>query len=72
MATDDMFQLDEDERRTSGLAAGSSTSSALEKESQGVDIFRRAMPEVEAEEDVCSICLEEFTQEDPGNSTTCG
>ena len=37
-----------------------------------IDLCRRAVPVIEAEEDICSICLDEFTQEDPGNPTICG
>ena len=37
-----------------------------------IDLCRRAIPILEAEEDICSICLDEFTQEDPGNPTVCG
>jgi len=37
-----------------------------------VDLFRRAMPEVEAEEDVCSICLDCWSEEDPAQRTSCG
>ena len=38
---------------------------------ESIDLFRRAMPEVEADEDVCSICLDAFTEDDPGNVTVC-
>ena len=37
-----------------------------------LDPFRRAMPQIEVEEDVCSICLDAFTNDDPGNATVCG
>ena len=37
-----------------------------------IDMCRRAIPVIEADEDICSICLDEFTQEDPGNCTVCG
>ena len=36
------------------------------------DPFRKAMPTLDAEEDVCSICLDEFSEEDPGIGTACG
>lgn len=37
-----------------------------------IDMCRRAIPVIEADEDICSICLDEFTEEDPGNATVCG
>lgn len=30
------------------------------------------LQEVEQDPDVCSICLDEFTDDDPSNSTQCG
>lgn len=49
----------------------SSVDCALDRRGS-IDLCRRAVPVVEAEEDICSICLDEFTQEDPGNPTVCG
>ena len=38
-----------------------------------IDLCRRAVPVIVAEaDDICSICLDEFTQEDPGMATVCG
>lgn len=38
-----------------------------------IDMCRRAVPVIEAEaDDICSICLDEFTQADPGMPTVCG
>ena len=38
-----------------------------------IDLCRRAVPVIEAEaDDICSICLDEFTREDPGMPTVCG
>ena len=37
-----------------------------------IELSRRAVPVIEADDDVCSVCLDCFTQEDPGNQTTCG
>ena len=34
--------------------------------------YRFASQQVEQDPDVCSICLDEFTEEDPDNSTQCG
>lgn len=36
-----------------------------------IELSRRAVPVVEVEEDVCSICLDEFTTEDPEQQTDC-
>ena len=36
-----------------------------------IELSRRAVPVIEADDDVCSICLEEYTQQDPGNRTAC-
>lgn len=37
-----------------------------------IELSRRAVPVIEADEDVCSVCLDNYTQEDPGNQTACG
>ena len=74
-----VFELDEEGRRTSGANAGSRAvrnqvgpDEQLEPHSTcALDPFRRAMPQVHADEDVCSICLDAFTDEDPGNPTSC-
>lgn len=82
----DIFQLDEDERKSDDEAP-SATSPMAEDEDEddyyevteagpsdrgSIDPFRRAMPEIVVEEDVCSICLDAFTDDDPGNATVCG
>lgn len=61
-------------RETSNAAA---SSSRIDQEDEGdsldvKDPFRRAMPKLDAEADVCSICLDEFTDDDPGIGTCCG
>ena len=38
---------------------------------EDIELSRRALPVVEVEEDVCSICLDEFTDEDPQQRTSC-
>ena len=38
---------------------------------EDIELSRRAVPVVEVEEDVCSICLDEFTAEDPEQRTSC-
>ena len=37
-----------------------------------IELSRRAVPVIEADDDVCSVCLDCFTQDDPGNQTGCG
>ena len=50
----------------------SSVDCALDRRGS-IDMCRRAVPVIEAEaDDICSICLDEFTQEDPGMPTVCG
>lgn len=50
----------------------SSVDCALDRRGS-IDMCRRALPVIEAEaDDICSICLDEFTQEDPGMPTVCG
>lgn len=39
---------------------------------QPIELSRRAVPVVEAEADVCSICLDCFTTDDPSAETVCG
>ena len=36
-----------------------------------IELSRRAVPVVELDADVCSICLDEFTSEDPEQHTAC-
>lgn len=42
------------------------------KEVDGVELSRKAIVVQEEEEGVCPICLDEFTEADPGIPTTCG
>ena len=52
---------------------GEASSAECPLERRGsIDMCRRAVPVLEGEEDICSICLDEFTEEDPGNPTVCG
>lgn len=74
----DIFLFDEDAKDfdRSGAASPSAdqdaTTVAGPSDVKSMDLFRRAMPQMVAEEDVCSICLDAFTDEDPGNATVCG
>jgi hypothetical protein len=45
----------------------------LQKEPSELPVFRKVLPTLEEEEGACcSICLDDFTQEDPAIATTCG
>lgn len=76
----EVFDLDEENSESENLAPGPRTPSfddddadaAGPSDQTGIDPFRRAMPQIEVEEDVCSICLDAFTDDDPGNATICG
>lgn len=37
-----------------------------------VTLCRKVLPELEEEENVCSICLDEFSEADPSSKTVCG
>ncbi|KAK9838411.1 hypothetical protein WJX84_001798 [Apatococcus fuscideae] len=39
---------------------------------EDIELSRRAVPVLSVEPDVCSICLDSFTDEDPGKFTACG
>ena len=72
----EVFDFDSDEEAVPDIIAAKNAhrnpnevSSNSKRES--IDLFRRAMPEVEVDEDVCSICLDAFTDDDPGNVTVC-
>ena len=82
----DVFDMDNDQASTVSArdrvdthshATTSSHGAGVEGGSVGdrygsIDMCRRAVPVIEADEDICSICLDEFTEEDPGNATVCG
>jgi hypothetical protein len=47
----------------------------LEREPSSIAICRKVLPALEPDDEdaaCCSICLDDFTQEDPAISTTCG
>jgi hypothetical protein len=73
----EVFAFDDDDGAVS-LASNVPYQSAEEGDEPGpsdrasIDVFRRAMPEVESEEDVCSICLDGWSKDDPGHKTSCG
>lgn len=82
----DMDSMDEQDGSGSnspepaGPAIGLSTESGVSPEDRrtkatanaDIELSRRAVPVIEVDEDVCSVCLDSFTQEDPGNRTGCG
>ncbi len=39
---------------------------------EDIELSRRAIPVQSVEPDVCSICLDSFTDDDPGKFTACG
>lgn len=49
-----------------------SSSTVPKQPNESIELSRRAVPEVQQDPDVCSICLDEFTADDPSNSTQCG
>lgn len=53
------------------VARGQEASSSTAGINEDIELSRRAVPVVEVEEDVCSICLDEFTAEDPEQNTIC-
>ena len=88
MPDDDVFDMDNDhgssaqskdrhgethsQAASSSCGELSSVDCALDRRGS-IDMCRRAVPVIEAEaDDICSICLDEFTQEDPGMPTACG
>ena len=83
MESDELFAIDGlDGRSPSGdrspeLPEGAKATKDAEGETctsrvnDDIELSRRAVPVVEVEEDVCSICLDEFTSEDPEQQTEC-
>lgn len=39
---------------------------------EDLEVQRRTVPLLEFSDDLCSICLDEYTSEDPGAPTVCG
>ena len=57
---------------TEESARGQQVEEAASVVNGDIDLCRRAVLLQPQEEDVCSICLDEFTEEDPGQATACG
>lgn len=76
-----VFELDEGEVRppsdgtppaASRSMSPESTSEALPTVVDGIELSRKAIVVQEEEAGVCPICLDEFSDADPGMPTTCG
>ncbi len=80
---DDVFKIDEECSSETGGRSPSPDSEAgsgkphldMPFPSSGaneeIELSRRAVPVVQLDDDVCSICLDEFTAEDPEQHTAC-
>lgn len=80
---EDMFKIDEEcgsdtggrspdsQPESSGKPGLDETPSAASGANEEIELSRRAVPVVELDDDVCSICLDEFTAEDPEQLTCC-
>jgi hypothetical protein len=77
---DGLFDIDEVDGRSSQTSSSPAALVHTKDVEQGashagvnddIELSRRAVPVVEVEEDVCSICLDEFTAEDPEQQTEC-
>jgi hypothetical protein len=47
-------------------------SEVMEREPSETPVHRKVLPRLEEEPNVCSICLDEFIDEDPAMQTRCG
>ena len=80
---DDVFKIDEECVSDTGGASPDSEAgpgkpgldpspSPSSGANEDIELSRRAVPVVHLDDDVCSICLDEFTAEDPEQHTCCG
>lgn len=83
--SDDVFKIDEEcgsdtggrspdsqEAESSpGKPGPDHTPSPSTGANEEIELSRRAVPVVELDDDVCSICLDEFSSEDPEQHTAC-
>ena len=60
------------ENSSTSSARSTPTTGIVTASTQSVHLSRRVLPVLEAEADVCSICLDAFCLEDPGAKTRCG
>ena len=76
----DMDTFEEGERGVEPSGQGGAEAASSDRVELGesgrydgsIELSRRAIPVLQVDEDVCSICLDEFVDDDPGFSTTCG
>ena len=79
---DDVFKIDEECGSETGGASPDSEAgpgkpgldhmpSPTSGANEDIELSRRAVPVVHQEDDVCSICLDDFTAEDPEQQTCC-
>eukprot|EP00889_Picochlorum_renovo_P008249 jgi/Picre1/35279/NNA_002741.t1 len=76
VSADDVFHLEEaltptKESHGFNCLDDDGEDNGLEKDEE-VGLCRKVIPELEEEENVCSICLDEFTDCDPSAMTVCG
>ena len=74
-ATQDEIQLpspDKQAAREDSDEAGSSQAADAPAVNESIELSRRAVELPTVEPDVCAICLDPFTDDDPANSTQCG
>ena len=69
--TSSASDVEEDSPDKSPTRAAAERSTPAVPANADIELSRRAVPVIEADDDVCSICLEEYTQQDPGNRTAC-
>lgn len=80
---EDVFKIDEEcgsdtggrspdsQPESSGKPGRNHTPIESSGANEEIELSRRAVPIVELDDDVCSICLDEFTAEDPEQLTCC-
>ena len=58
--------------RPDSASLGDEATAEVDADADEIELSRRALPVVQPEADnVCSICLDEFTADDPGQQTQC-
>ncbi|KAI3436104.1 hypothetical protein D9Q98_002162 [Chlorella vulgaris] len=57
---------------SSGTAVGVECGTPPPEPNDGIEVARRVVPLLEYSEDICSVCLDEYTSQDPGAPTVCG
>lgn len=57
---------------SSEVFESSSVDQMPDRQPSGIELCRKVLPELHEEGPCCSICLDEFTEDDPSMATTCG